>query len=433
MTFKEIGLNDNVLKALAEVNYTNPTPIQQKAIPFVLQKKDLLGCAQTGTGKTAAFALPIISNLIDNYNQIIDKKIKVLVLTPTRELAIQIRDNFRKYSINTNLKCSVILGGVNQKSQIEVLKKGVDILVATPGRLLDLINQKYVKLENVDTLVLDEADTMLDMGFIKDVNKIISFLPEKRQTLFFSATMPKEINELANTILKDYVTVKVDPVSSTSSMINQFAYYVDRENKPNLLFDILEKDEIKSVLIFTRTKRGANKLAEFLDKKRIACGVIHGNKSQSARVLALSNFKSGKVNILIATDIAARGIDIAGLSHVINYEMPDQNETYIHRIGRTGRAGLTGTAISLCDYSECSSLLAIEKLIKKEIEVVSGHKYPMMKKDIKIEKNNSSFKKGNHSNYQKSKNNNKIQKAANFKGKQKGYSYTKNRRPNKSF
>ncbi|MDD3392995.1 MAG: DEAD/DEAH box helicase, partial [Bacilli bacterium] len=321
MNFKELNLNDKVFRALTTAGYTMPTPIQEKAIPYILERKDLLGCAQTGTGKTAAFALPIISNLLENQNKDFDRKIKVLILTPTRELAIQIRDNFRAYGMYTNLKCSVILGGVNQKSQIEVLKKGVDILVATPGRLLDLINQKYVKLENVSTFVLDEADTMLDMGFVKDVNKIIKCLPQDKQTLFFSATMPKEISELAATILNDYAVVEVAPVSSTASKIAQMVYYVDRENKVKLLLDILNDEEIKSMLIFTRTKHGANKLSETLEIRGIHSGVIHGNKSQSARVSALNNFKSGNTKVLIATDIAARGIDINELSHVVNYDM----------------------------------------------------------------------------------------------------------------
>lgn len=394
MTFKELKLNERVLRALEKVKYISPTPIQKQTIPYILENRDILGSAQTGTGKTAAFALPIISNLVRNQDQIFDRSIKVLVLTPTRELAIQIRDNFRLYGMYTNLKISVILGGVNQQSQITVLKKGVDILVATPGRLLDLINQKYVKLDNVKTLVLDEADTMLDMGFINDVKKIIGFIPKEKQTLFFSATMPKEINHLADTILSNYVTVKVDPVSTTVPQINQSIYYVDQENKDKLLIDLLDNEDLKSVLIFTRTKHGANKLAQRLDKKGITCGVIHGDKTQSARTSALKNFKSGKVKILIATDIAARGIDVDELSHVINYDMPEQAETYVHRIGRTGRAGLTGTAISLCNYNELSLLLSIERLIKMEIEVNQNDKYPMLKKDVKVNKNSTNHNRG---------------------------------------
>lgn len=423
MTFKELGLNERVLKSLDGLNYINPTPIQEKSIPYILKKRDLLGCAQTGTGKTAAFALPIISNLINEQSGDFNRKIKVLILTPTRELALQIRDNFREYGMHTNLKCSVILGGVNQKSQIEVLKKGVDILVATPGRLLDLINQRYVNLDMVNTFVLDEADTMLDMGFIKDVKKIINYIPTSRQTLFFSATMPKEIDELANTILNNYETVKVDPVASTVPQIDQSVYYVDRENKTRLLIDIISNNDIHSMIIFTRTKHGANKLSENLENQGFKCGVIHGNKSQNARVLALKNFKSGQSKILIATDIAARGIDIKELSHVVNYEMPEQAETYVHRIGRTGRAGKQGIAISLCDYSEVSSLLSIERLIKKELLIVSDHKYPMVKKDVKVTSNRNSKNNSRTS----SMNNNKKRNDNNSQNKQAPVNNEKNR------
>jgi ATP-dependent RNA helicase RhlE len=396
MTFKELGLVEPILKALDQAGHVTPTPIQEQAIPHILQKKDLLGCAQTGTGKTAAFALPLIQSLITrekpNYQ---DRKIKVLILSPTRELAIQTRDNFRKYGINTDLKCSVILGGVNQSSQVEVLKKGVDILVATPGRLLDLINQRHVKLNNVEVLVLDEADTMLDMGFIHDVKKIITHIPSERQTLLFSATMPNEINNLVATFLKDHVTVKVNSVSSTVDKINQSLYYVDKSNKTKLLTEILTKHDVKSTLIFTRTKHGANKLAEILGKSNITCEVIHGNKSQNARVLALSNFKSGKSKVLVATDIAARGIDIAELSHVVNFEIPNLAETYVHRIGRTGRAGLEGTAISLCDIDEKAYLKDIQKLIKQEITIVDNHNYPMQQFNLTPKAANNS--RGNRS------------------------------------
>jgi ATP-dependent RNA helicase RhlE len=398
MNFKDLIINENIMKAIDEMGYETPTPIQAQAIPNILSGKDLLGCAQTGTGKTAAFALPLIDKLIkeDNENP---KRIKVLVLTPTRELAIQIRDNFRSYGKHTDIKCSVIFGGVNQASQVEVLKKGVDVLVATPGRLLDLINQRYAKLDKVETLVLDEADSMLDMGFIHDVKKIISHVPSNRQTLMFSATMPKEINELAETFLKNPVTVKVTPVSSTVEIIDQKIYFVDRGNKVSLLIDILKQENIRSVLIFTRTKHGANKLSTSLLKENISNGVIHGNKSQSARVSALNDFKTGITRVLIATDIAARGIDINELSHVINFDMPEQAETYVHRIGRTGRAGLDGIAISLCDINEKSNLRDIENLIKQRITEVIDHNYPMMilQPTPKTQKNNTQFKRSSRS------------------------------------
>ncbi len=375
MTFKELNLHERLLRALDELGYETPTPIQMDAIPHLLSRSDLLGCAQTGTGKTAAFALPILNFLLDDEENY--RKTRVLVLSPTRELAIQIRDNFREYGKYTHFKCSVILGGVNQKSQIEVLKKGVDIIVATPGRLLDLINQRKVDLSNIDYLVLDEADTMLDMGFLHDVKKIVSYVKKDRQTMLFSATMPDAILTLVKEFMKeDHVTVKTSTVSSAAPKITQELYYVDKTNKVNLLIDILNKEDTKSTLVFTRTKHGANKLSDNLSKSGITAEVIHGNKSQNARVLALKNFKSGKSKVLIATDIAARGIDINELSHVVNYEMPDIPETYVHRIGRTGRAGLEGTAISFCDIDEKKGLTEIEQLIHKQLEVIN-HDYPM--------------------------------------------------------
>ena len=375
MEFKELNLNEKLLKAINELGYVTPTPIQSESIPHLLNKKDLLGCAQTGTGKTAAFALPILNFLLDNEKD--TGKTKVLVLSPTRELAIQIRDNFREYGKYTPFKCSVILGGVNQKSQIDVLKKGVDIIVATPGRLLDLINQRKADLSNVDYLVLDEADTMLDMGFIHDIRKIVSHIKKERQTMLFSATMPNEILKMVNEFMnKNHITVKTSVVSSAAPKITQKLYLVDKNNKINLLIDILKKEDIKSALIFTRTKYGADKLSISLSKSGIKSGVIHGNKSQNARVLALQNFKTGKSNILIATDIAARGIDINELSHVINFEMPSMAETYVHRIGRTGRAGLEGTAITFCNIDEKKTLGEIERLTKQQIEVIN-HDYPM--------------------------------------------------------
>jgi ATP-dependent RNA helicase RhlE len=380
MSFKDLNIIEPILKAIEEKGYVIPSPIQEKAILPILEGRDLLGCAQTGTGKTAAFAIPLIQ-LLHNKNNNLPRKIKVLILTPTRELAIQIRDNFRDYGKYTDLRCSVIFGGVNQSSQVEVLKKGIDILVATPGRLLDLINQKYAKLDSVEYLVLDEADSMLDMGFIHDVKRVMSYLPEKKQTLLFSATMPLEINKLAETFLRNPAKVIVTPVASTGDKVNQVLYYVDKVNKIKLLLEIFKNKEMGSTLIFTRTKHGANKLSETLNKNGIMCAAIHGNKSQSARQQALSNFKSGDINVLVATDIAARGIDIKELSHVVNYEIPNVPETYVHRIGRTARAGLGGSAISLCDYDEVDYIFGIERLIKKEIEVISDHPFPMLVKE----------------------------------------------------
>ncbi len=377
MSFKELGLSDIILKSLTELGHHIPTPIQEAAIPLVLQGKDVLGCAQTGTGKTAAFVLPIIESFINNEKITGGTGIKVLVLSPTRELAIQTRDNFRRYGSYTNLRCGVVLGGVNQRSQEEVLRRGVDILVATPGRLLDLVNQHIVKLNSVSILVLDEADTMLDMGFIHDIRKIIAHVPEKRQTLMFSATMPNTIRKLANDFLKNPTTVEANTTSLTVDKIDQSVYFVDKGNKTNLLLEILNSREVVSTLIFTRTKHGANKLALLLDKNNLHNEVIHGNKSQNARVSALNNFKSGKSKVLIATDIAARGIDIIELSQVINYELPELAESYVHRIGRTGRAGCTGIAISLCDRNEKKYLNEIEKLIKQKIMIIEDHKYPL--------------------------------------------------------
>lgn len=387
MKFKELGLKDPLIKAIEDYGYEMATPIQEQAIPHILRGVDVLGCAQTGTGKTGAFALPLIQSILNDGNG----KIKILIITPTRELAIQIRDNFRLYGKHTNLKAAVVLGGVNQKSQIEVLKKGVDILIATPGRLLDLINQRYVKLNDIKTVVLDEADTMLDMGFITDIKRIFDNIKQEKQVLLFSATMPDSIKKLSEQFLKNPVSINVTPEAATVDKIEQRLYYVDKSNKVNLLLSILKKEDIKSALIFTRTKHGANRLAETLRKNDYNIEVIHGNKSQSARVSALSNFKSGKTNIMIATDIAARGIDISELSHVINYEIPNPSETYVHRIGRTARAGLSGVAISLSDIDEKAQVMEIQKLIKQAIPTVE-HEFPMQIKTLspKKEQRNSS-------------------------------------------
>jgi len=385
MKFKDLNIIEPILKAIEVKGYVTPTPIQEQAITPILNGNDLLACAQTGTGKTAAFAIPILQKLY-NDNKLSEKKIKALILTPTRELALQIRDNFREYGANTNLKCSVIFGGVNQNSQIEVLKKGVDILVATPGRLLDLINQKHAKLNDVDYLVLDEADKMLDMGFIHDVKRVVSHVKEKHQTLFFSATMPEEIEKLSQYFLRKPKKIVVTPASSTVEKIEQTLYYVDKPNKIPLLLEILKDKSIESVLIFTRTKHGANKLVKVLESNNIKSAAIHGNKSQGARELALKSFKTGVLKILVATDIAARGIDVNNLSHVINYEIPNIPETYVHRIGRTGRAGKTGIAISLSDFNEKPYVKSIEKLTHQQLKIIHNHDYPMVINSITPDK-----------------------------------------------
>ncbi len=373
MTFKELNLTAPILKAIDRQNYTTPTPIQQKAIPFLLQKRDLIGCAQTGTGKTAAFALPILQNLAPERG----KFIKALILTPTRELAIQIQENFEDYGANLSLRCTVIFGGVSQVPQVERLQRGTDILIATPGRLCDLMNQGYVDISQIQIFVLDEADRMLDMGFIHDVKKVLRALPKNRQTLLFSATMPTEIEALAKTILHEPVTVKVDPVTSTAASVQQYVYLIDKGNKRHLLKKLLRARDVGSALVFTRTKHAADKVVKELAKAGMVAMAIHGNKGQTARQTALKRFKSGDIKILVATDIAARGIDIPELSHVFNYELPNEPETYIHRIGRTGRAGLGGIAVSFCDYDEIPYLKDIEKLMGHTVPVEKSE-WPMM-------------------------------------------------------
>lgn len=378
MSFENLNLIEPILRALKTEGYTTPTPIQEQAIPIILKHNDLLGCAQTGTGKTAAFAIPILQLLYQDRLQHKEQKtIKALILTPTRELAIQIDESFAAYGKHTGLKHLVIYGGVSQNPQTDALKRGVDILVATPGRLLDLINQRFVHLEHIKMLVLDEADRMLDMGFVHDVKKIISKVPVKRQTLFFSATMPNEIQQLANTILTRPELVEVTPVSSTADTIQQSLFYVEKADKKNLLIHLLKDKAIKTALVFTRTKHGADKVVKDLVRVGITAEAIHGNKSQNARQRALTNFKNRTTRVLIATDIAARGIDIDELTHVINYELPNIPETYVHRIGRTGRAGLNGIALSFCDAEEIAYLKDIHKLISKQIPVEEAHPYPM--------------------------------------------------------
>lgn len=370
MTFTELSISEPILKALLTKGYQTPTPIQEKAIPVALDGKDLLGIAQTGTGKTAAFAIPIIQMLNESRVKKVRREIKALILTPTRELAIQIDECFEDYSQYTNLRHAVVFGGVNQRPQVDQLRRGVDILTATPGRLLDLIAQKHISLNGISHFVLDEADRMLDMGFIHDIKRLLPLLPKQKQTLFFSATMPAAIAKLSRSILSKPVRVEVTPASSAVDTVDQHLYFVEKSLKSNLLFTVLQKAQSKSVLVFSRTKHGADRIARVLNKKGIGCEAIHGNKSQNARQRALTNFKSGKTRVIIATDIAARGIDIADLEMVINYDLPDVAETYVHRIGRTGRAGKSGTALSFCAPNERMMVKDIQKLTGKKLNPV---------------------------------------------------------------
>lgn len=374
--FTDLNLESSLLKAIELTGYTQPTPIQAQSIPHVLLGRDILGAAQTGTGKTAAFALPILNHIIKNKVRLTPKHPRVLVVSPTRELAVQIYDSFKTYGKFTTFKAAVIFGGVGQEQQVRALAQGVDVLVATPGRLLDLIQQRHIVLAGLEIFVLDEADRMLDMGFLPDVRKVVKLLPAKRQNLFFSATMPTEIRGLADSLLTDPVHVKVTPVASTVDKISQSVMFVDKARKKDLLLDLFRKNaELKKVIIFTRTKHGANRLAETLAKNRIPSQAIHGNKSQNARQQALENLRTGRNQVLVATDIVARGIDIDQITHVINYELPNDPESYVHRIGRTARAGHSGIAISFCDAEEKSYLRDIEKLIKIEITRDKDHTF----------------------------------------------------------
>ena len=377
MTFEDLNIIDPVLQALRKEEYSNPTPVQGKAIPLILKRKDILGSAQTGTGKTAAFAIPIIQHLYHEKTHNAGRsRTKALVITPTRELAIQIGESFSTYGRYTNIRNTVIYGGVKQGPQEVALRKGTDVLVATPGRLLDLINQGIITLKHIEYFVLDEADRMLDMGFIHDIKKIIALLPRERQSLFFSATMPKKIVNLSQSILQKPVKVEVAPQSSTADTIRQKIYYTNKSDKKDLLVHILKDESINQVLLFSRTKHGADKIARNLKKKNINAVAIHGDKAQNQRQKALKGFKAGKSRVLVATDIAARGIDIEKLSHVINYDIPNESETYVHRIGRSGRAGESGNAISLCEPEENAFIKSIEKLIKKQIPIVKDHPFP---------------------------------------------------------
>ncbi len=405
MSFEKLQLIEPLLLALKKEGYTKPTPIQTQAIPIILEGRDLMGCAQTGTGKTAAFALPMLQLLSQNEkNEIAPKKIKALVITPTRELAIQIGESFAAYGNHTRLKQTVIFGGVPQNPQTNALKSGVDILVATPGRLLDLMDQGFINLNALEIFVLDEADRMLDMGFIHDIKRILKVIPAKRQSLFFSATMPTTIVKLASSILTNPVQIEVSPESTTAETVKQSIYFVDAVDKKNLLIHLLRNDKISTALVFTRTKHGADKVSHFLNKVNIKAEAIHGNKSQNARQNALTNFKAQKTRILVATDIAARGIDVDDLAYVFNYEIPNIPETYVHRIGRTGRAGASGTAISFCDREESVFLRDIQKLISIQIPVIEDHPYPASNKPVLEKKTNkpedqtNQRKNGNHFN-----------------------------------
>jgi len=403
VSFKNLSLIEPVLRAIQHEGYSTPTAVQEQAIPTVLQHRDLLACAQTGTGKTAAFAIPILQLLFQQkQNDHLQKKtgiahrrnIQALILTPTRELAIQIDESFKAYGRYVGLNHLVVFGGVSKFNQVNALRHPVDILVATPGRLLDLIQQRHISLNEIKYFVLDEADRMLDMGFVHDVKKVISKLPVKKQTLFFSATMPPEIRQLADMLLQDPVKIEVTPVSSTVDTIDQSLYFVEKQNKRSLLVHLLSNTSIQTALVFTKTKHGADRVTRDLSRNGIHAEAIHGNKSQNERQRALHNFKSRRTRVLVATDIAARGIDIDELTHVINFDLPDVPETYVHRIGRTGRAGASGTAISFCDYEEKTSVSDIQKLIGKKISIVKDHPYDvalMHPQEVKPAQQTASF------------------------------------------
>jgi ATP-dependent RNA helicase RhlE len=375
MKFSELGLMPQIITALEAHGYETPTPIQRGAIPPALKGQDVLGCAQTGTGKTCAFSTPILQRL--SAKKMNPRKIRALILTPTRELALQIQECFEVYGKQLPLRSAVIFGGVGQVPQVAKINAGLDILVATPGRLLDLHNQKLLDLSHIEIFVLDEADRMLDMGFIHDVRRILHALPKQKQTLFFSATMPPEVMDLVNSLLHNPAKVAVDPVSSPVDVIEQSLYFIDKNNKSKLLAELVSKPDVKNALVFSRTKHGANRIATELTNCHITAAAIHGNKSQSARQQALADFKSGRIKVLVATDIAARGIDIEELSHVFNYNLPEVPETYVHRIGRTGRAGHEGVAIAFCDFGEKAFLKDIEKLLGRPLPVIENHPYPM--------------------------------------------------------
>lgn len=416
MTFKELGLAEPILKALETEGYTNPTPIQEQAIPILLRGKDLLGVAQTGTGKTAAFGIPILNHLYERISLRQNKrKIKALVVTPTRELAIQIGESFTAYGKHTGLRNTVIFGGVKQGKQVNALRNGVDILIATPGRLLDLMNQGFITFRDLEFVVLDEADQMLDMGFIHDIKRIIAKLPPKRQSLFFSATMPKTIVELSSKMLGDFERVTIKPEQATAEKVEQGVYFVSKQNKPKLLVHLLNEKPNESVLVFSRTKHGANKIVKKLGQADIRSAAIHGNKSQTARQKALGDFKDGKLKVLVATDIAARGIDVEELSLVVNYDLPNVSETYVHRIGRTGRASASGIALSFCDRDERPYLRDIEKLIKQQVPRMPEHQFTDGDSEQETERQNQPRKPHNSN---RSRNNNRNRSGnSNYRGK----------------
>ncbi|MDB4270741.1 DEAD/DEAH box helicase [bacterium] len=412
MTFKELGLAEPILKALQTEGYENPTPIQEQAIPILLKGKDLLGVAQTGTGKTAAFGIPILQHLYNAQNgQRGKRRLKALIVTPTRELAIQIGESLTAYGRYTGLRNTVIFGGVKQGKQVSALRNGVDILVATPGRLLDLMNQGYISFRDLEFVVLDEADHMLDMGFIHDIKKIIAKLPAKRQSLFFSATMPKDIVALSRKMLGDFERVTIKPEQATAEKVEQGVYFVSKGDKPKLLILLLKERPNDSVLVFSRTKHGADKIGKKLRQADIMSAAIHGNKSQNARQKALGDFKDGKLKVLIATDIAARGIDVEELSLVINYDLPNVSETYVHRIGRTGRASASGIALSFCDREEQPYLRDIEKLIQQEVPRMPPHQFVdsedevEIKREQKQQRSNNSNRNRNRSQHRNSNSN----------------------------
>ena len=395
MKFEDLNLHPTLLKAVKDQNYINPTAIQEEAIPLILKDNDVLGTAQTGTGKTAAFALPILHHLINEKSNNNKTKIRALVVTPTRELAIQIGDNFTNYAKYNNIKNTVIFGGVKQGTQTNALANGVDVLVATPGRLLDLMGQGFISLNDIGYFVLDEADRMLDMGFINDIKKLLEKLPKNRQSLFFSATMPNSILTLSNTILRNPKKIAVHQVSTTAETIQQSIYYTNKSDKKDLLFHILKNKDINQILVFSRTKHGADRIVRNLQKNNIEAAAIHGDKSQNQRQRALQSFKDYKVRVLVATDIAARGIDIDKLSYVLNYDIPNEPETYVHRIGRCGRAGEKGVSISICEPEENVYAKDIEKLIKQKIEAVQNHPFPQTDKPMNAQQKKESEKEKN--------------------------------------
>ncbi|MFT4669621.1 MAG: ATP-dependent RNA helicase RhlE [Vicingaceae bacterium] len=414
MSFKSLGLSDALLKAISKKGYTTPSPIQQKAIPLVLERKDVLASAQTGTGKTAGFALPILQ-ILSQGKQLHQRPVRCLVLTPTRELAAQVLQDFKDYGEFTDLRSTVIFGGVGANPQIRTLRQGVDVLVATPGRLLDLHNQKVFSLSNVEVLVLDEADRMLDMGFLRDINKILALLPSRRQNLLFSATFSKEIKKLANGFLHHPVMVEATPENTTAEKVDQLVYRTNKGLKTDLVIKLISEGDWQQVLIFTRTKHGANRLSEKLSKAGISSAAIHGNKSQGARTKALAGFKAGKVRILVATDIAARGLDIPLLPHVINYELPNIPEDYVHRIGRTGRAGASGEAISIVSVDENEYVRGIEKLLGERLDsqIIEGFEPTESLKEILDKK--AENKQQNQRGRQSSRNSHKTKDSNNFK------------------